>query len=61
MDGKDPLASDIAVFSKDPEKQEEKKPNGDVKGKGKDDSKDEPEIVRCYQLYRLELASNQLK
>ncbi|CAD6580866.1 MAG: proteasome regulatory particle base subunit, partial [Tremellales sp. Tagirdzhanova-0007] len=41
----DPLASDIAVPSKDPEQKDDKpKVNGDVKGKGKGDLNDEPEI-----------------
>ncbi|ORY31001.1 putative 26S proteasome regulatory subunit (proteasome non-ATPase subunit mts4) [Naematelia encephala] len=47
MDEKDPLASEIAVFSKDPEKKEDKdkpKANGDAKGKGKDDGPEEPDI-----------------
>lgn len=41
------LESEIAVPSTDPEKKDDaKKPNGDVKGKGKGEEKDEPEIVR---------------
>lgn len=44
-DDREPLTSEIAVPSTDPEKKEEpKKVNGDVKGKGKDDS-DVPDIV----------------
>ena len=50
----DPLASDIAVPSKDPEQKDDKpKVNGDVKGKGKGDLNDEPEIVRHRCLSRL--------
>lgn len=42
----DPQASEIMVPSTDPEKKEEpKKANGDLKGKGKDDS-DVADIVR---------------
>lgn len=42
------LASEIAVTSTDPEKKEDgKKPNGDIKGKGKgDEKKEDSEIVR---------------
>ncbi len=44
-DEHDPQASEILVPSTDPEKKEEpKKVNGDIKGKGKDEA-DEPEIV----------------
>ena len=48
MDGDNRQASTIPVLAKDPEKPDEDKPkaNGDVKGKGKDES-DEPEIVSC--------------
>jgi len=41
----DPQASTIPVLSTDPEKKEEKKANGDAKGKGKEES-DVPDIVR---------------
>lgn len=46
-DDHDPLASEIVVPSEDPERKDTEKPktNGDVKGKGKEESKDEPEIV----------------
>lgn len=41
------LTSEIAVTSSDPEKKEdkEKKTNGDLKGKGKGEEKDVPDIV----------------
>jgi len=43
-DDREPLASEIMVPSTDPEKKEEKKVNGETKGKGKEDS-DVPDIV----------------
>lgn len=45
---REPLTSEIAVLSQDPEQKngDKPKPNGDIKGKGKDETKDEPEIVR---------------
>ena len=48
---KDPQAEEIAVLSKDPENKDgdKPKPNGDIKGKGKEES-DEPEIVRLLAL-----------
>ncbi len=48
-DDHDPLASEIVVPSEDPKQKDKDKDqprmNGDVKGKGKDESSDEPEIV----------------
>jgi hypothetical protein len=47
----DRLTSEIAVTSEDPKKEEEKaKPNGDLKGKGKDES-DLPDIVSYLNLF----------
>ena len=46
-DDREPLASEIMVPSTDPEKKEEKKVNGEAKGKGKEES-DVPDIVCCY-------------
>lgn len=46
----DPQASEILVPSTDPEKKEDgKKANGDLKGKGKDE-KEGPEIVCCFAI-----------
>ena len=46
-DDREPLASEIMVPSTDPENKEEKKVNGEAKGKGKEES-DVPDIVCCY-------------
>ena len=63
-DSSHPQASDISVLSKDPKKKDEGDgqdkdkdktngvANGDVKGKGKDESSDEPEIVCLFLLPR---------
>ena len=49
----DPLASEIAVPSEDPKKNDNQpKTNGDVKGKGKDDVKGEADIVCISVLSR---------
>jgi hypothetical protein len=48
------LTVEIPVLSKDPEKKEDGKTeqngNGDTKGKGKEDAKEEPEMVCYYKL-----------
>ena len=49
-DGKDPQASEIKVFSKDPLPNGNTPSDPEAKGKGKDDSKDEPDIVRGFDL-----------